>query len=1285
MSQNQQTIDLLVRMRSEADQALNSLGANIKKVSTSFDEGSRSAGGFDQSVSKVGNTSVATGVILGNLATRAFDGLVGAFKSTITEANRLDSGLVGLSSVAKAFGADTDKAKGAAQGLASDGLMSVGEAAAGLKNLLAAGFGLDQANTLMNRFKDSAAFGRQGSLEFGQAIVGATEGIKNGNSALVDNAGVTKNLSVILQEAGLNASDMARASSDVNVRQAIFSGILRETNPQLGDTAKYLETAAGSQAKFSSEIRTAEQAIGKGLQPALSEAFRALSPLVQMVAEHPQTFIRLGEAIAACVIPMVAFRGAAALGVIDLGKFAIAAAGSLSAFAGISTFAEVKIAISLIGEAALGAVPGLGAFWAALTGPVGLAVLAIGAATVAVSKLYEATQSAALKSQETAAKQDAIALAYARGAKGYLDYAAAVKYLDDVETVRKATQAGTLGSTEAIIAAQERIGKITKEYADILRAAIQDEKDHTSQLSNRSAFYQTQRDLQQRVNQEIKDSGFSLKELTGLLGEDEQAFKAWAKSHGISAETLKYLQDRTKDAAEATKEQAKSQKEAAEEAKKHDDALKKLGDELARFGIVTKDHAARELAELTKKVDEAQAAGVPLQVIVRSLGVEFLTLQKAVEKSGGDVSKIATYFNDLNDAAENTLVPTRTFVGLMANVNASNPTAAIAGIRAEVEATGKAQERTNRAFSAFGLETPTALKAAADAARDDFETLKASGLATTSQLKDAYQQMIDAQREASGQLPTMWETEIVPGVKRALGLLDTAISGTFANMLLGAKGFKEGFTDIWQSIKAAALNVFNEIASSFIHGALKQMLAALSGNRSAFAGGFGGLLSSAIGGGSGTSAPSGGLGGMLGGLFGGGAGPGVGPMPDGSAPGSGLMGGAGGMSNAARFGGGAMMIGGGVVQFMQGGTMNHILGGAQTGAGIGTMIMPGVGTAIGAGVGALGGFLAGKFTGPGKNELAGRESGSSIEDAIIRSLDATEKAEAGTERWRQVLVGVRDRYRDAGRSAGEAEDVVKRLWEAEKKGPAAVEAVRKEIEAVTATATAQYAEIEKTREAGLARVEEMRQAQAAATADLQAEFDSLIKQRDGLWAQINAEAPEEVIGVLETTQRAQVEVLDKQIEDQRVRMAEQAAEYARQLEEAIASVEPNPLHVPIIYDIPGVEGMTERPEGGLPGAANGVFATAPTFRVFAEQEPELGGPVSFMTKALSGALANVGGLVAAGGSNGGSGGGDTYFLIAPGSATPVTSITASEARRIEAGMAAGMIRVPERAIVKRGL
>jgi hypothetical protein len=402
-------------------------------------------------------------------------------------------------------------------------------------------------------------------------------------------------------------------------------------------------------------------------------------------------------------------------------------------------------------------------------------------------------------------------------------------------------------------------------------------------------------------------------------------------------------------------------------------------------------------------------------------------------------------------------------------------------------------------------------------------------------------------------------------------------------------------------------------------------------------------------------------------------------MPDGSAPGSI---GIGGMSNAARFGGGALMIGGGVLQFMQGGTGNRIMGGAQTGAGIGTMIAPGIGTAIGAGAGALAGWVSTLFGVSGK-EKDGRAAGGNIEDAIIGALDATEKAEAGADRWRQVLVGVRDRYKDAGHSAAEAEDVTKRLWEATAKGPAAVDAVRREIQAVTEQAGEAYRRVEADRTAALQRVEEMRQAQAAQQAVLQAQFDDLTKRRNDLWGQISQEAPEEVMGVIETAQRAQLQNLDDQAAALKVSMATQAEEAARAYQEAMDAIEPNPFHVPVVWDFPPLPGgarPTEQPE--LPGAANGVFATAPTFRVFAENEPELGGPVSFMTKALSGALENVGGLMAG---NDAGGGGDTYFLIAPGTATPVAQITAAEAKRLEAAMASGMIRVPERAIVKRGL
>ncbi|MGE3404592.1 MAG: hypothetical protein AB7K63_18530, partial [Vicinamibacterales bacterium] len=148
-------------------------------------------GRLEQSTQKTGTASTATGVAIGLLADRMARGLVQGFQSAITAANRLDAGLIGLSSVASAFGQDAGKARDAAMRLAADGLMSVGDAASGLKNLLASGFALPDAIVLMERFKDTAAFGRQGALTFGQAIVSATEGIKNGNSILVDNAGIT--------------------------------------------------------------------------------------------------------------------------------------------------------------------------------------------------------------------------------------------------------------------------------------------------------------------------------------------------------------------------------------------------------------------------------------------------------------------------------------------------------------------------------------------------------------------------------------------------------------------------------------------------------------------------------------------------------------------------------------------------------------------------------------------------------------------------------------------------------------------------------------------------------------------------------------------------------------------------------------------------------------------------------------------------------------------------------------------------------------------------------------
>lgn len=219
----------------------------------------------------------------------------------VDAAVRQQNALMGLASVAKGTGNSMEAATKAAESLAADGLMPIGDAATGLKNLLASGFSLPQAIRLMEAFKDSAAFGRQGSLEFGQAVASATEGIKNGNSILVDNAGVTKNLSNILVDAGYSAQDLAKAGDDAGVRMALFNGIIKETRNQTGDAAKLTESFGGSVARMETQVTKINVAIGEALQPILAKVIDTLAPLVQKFLDFAKNNPALVAAIAAFV------------------------------------------------------------------------------------------------------------------------------------------------------------------------------------------------------------------------------------------------------------------------------------------------------------------------------------------------------------------------------------------------------------------------------------------------------------------------------------------------------------------------------------------------------------------------------------------------------------------------------------------------------------------------------------------------------------------------------------------------------------------------------------------------------------------------------------------------------------------------------------------------------------------------------------------------------------------------------------------------------------------------
>ncbi len=296
----------------------------IKAIITAEDKASPVINGFAKGVdnsgksvegltSKLRGSTIALGAVTAG-ASLALNSVTNFVQGSLDAANKYQAAFTGLRSVSTAFGQDATKAEKAARELSSDGLMPVTDAARGLKNLLASGFSLDQATTLMKRFKDSAAFGRQSALSFGDAVASATEGIKNGNSILVDNAGVTKNLSVILEEAGFSAQDVMKATTDVNVRMALFNGILKETNPQLGDAAKLSDSFAGEQSKLATKITETKVAIGEALQPVLEVLFNKISPIIDKLGKWAKENPKLVATLTAVAVALLAV-GAAIAGI----------------------------------------------------------------------------------------------------------------------------------------------------------------------------------------------------------------------------------------------------------------------------------------------------------------------------------------------------------------------------------------------------------------------------------------------------------------------------------------------------------------------------------------------------------------------------------------------------------------------------------------------------------------------------------------------------------------------------------------------------------------------------------------------------------------------------------------------------------------------------------------------------------------------------------------------------------------------------------------------------------
>lgn len=160
------------------------------------------------------------------------------------------------------------------------------------------------------------------------------------------------------------------------------------------------------------------------------------------------------------------------------------------------------------------------------------------------------------------------------------------------------------------------------------------------------------------------------------------------------------------------------------------------------------------------------------------------------------------------------------------------------GVRAQLVLTAAPLEASARGMLTFSINAEQMAEAARQAMfatqglteeglipmADVSEELLRAGMHAHVFTRDLAETFEQAEEKVSG----IW-AGLSDGLSHTLSTLDRAISGSFAQMVLGAKTFKDAFLDIWGSIKAALINIFADIASAFVGGMLKKMVAGLAG------------------------------------------------------------------------------------------------------------------------------------------------------------------------------------------------------------------------------------------------------------------------------------------------------------------------------------------------------------------------------------------------------------------------------------------------------------------------
>lgn len=255
---------------------------------SNFDRG---LSAMTSSANKFGNTLKKIGGMLAVAFGAA--SIINFGKESVKAASELSDAWMGLQSIVEGQGRSFGRAKSFIEDYISDGLVPLTDAVTAYKNLAARGYNDEQIQKTMVALKDAAAFGRQSTYTLGEAVKTAAEGLKNENSILVDNAGVTKNVAKMWDEYAKSIGTTANNLTQEQKIQAEVNGILEETRFQTGDAAKLVNTYSGQVALLGYNFQNLKVQVGNAIMPIVQAVLPGINAIISALAKLAAVFAQV--------------------------------------------------------------------------------------------------------------------------------------------------------------------------------------------------------------------------------------------------------------------------------------------------------------------------------------------------------------------------------------------------------------------------------------------------------------------------------------------------------------------------------------------------------------------------------------------------------------------------------------------------------------------------------------------------------------------------------------------------------------------------------------------------------------------------------------------------------------------------------------------------------------------------------------------------------------------------------------------------------------------------------